>query len=200
MVSYKSARAKRDATQRDQVLDKINKTLGSEGNTCKLITNQGVKKFTKTEKSKTVLDDQKIKDDMAWDGLHGVITNIKNANPAELFKRYSGLWKIEESFRLNKHNLSMRPIFHFKPERIHAHISICYMAFTVLRHMEYIISLTKKISPQVILEELLDIQSSILHDTTTGKRYRLPGRVSHNASKIYKAFNITKDKHIKAII
>jgi len=48
IVSYKKSRAKRDAVQREQVLNKINKTLGSEGDTQKLITNQGVKKFTKT--------------------------------------------------------------------------------------------------------------------------------------------------------
>jgi transposase len=200
VVSYKKSRAKRDANLREQVLNKIDKTLGSEGNTQKLITNQGVKKYTKTEASKTVLDEVKIAEDMAWDGLHGVITNIKDATHATIISRYARLWKIEESFRLNKHTLSMRPIFHFKTERIHAHIAICYMAFAVLRHMEYIVNLTQKISPQFILEELMEVQSSILKDTVTGKQYRMPGRFSQTASKIYKAFNLVKDRHIKAIV
>jgi len=200
VVSYKNSRAKRDAKQREQVLNKINKTLGSDGNTQKLITNKGVKKFTKTEETKTILDEENIAEDMAWDGLHGVITNIKEASHAEILARYARLWKIEERFRLNKCTLSMRPIFHFKTERIHAHIAICYMAFAVLRHMEYIVNLTQKISPQFILEELMEVQSSILKDTLTGKQYRMPGRFSHTASKIYKAFNIIKDRHIKAIV
>ncbi|HVT63138.1 MAG TPA: IS1634 family transposase [Legionellaceae bacterium] len=200
IVSYKKARAKRDAIQRQQVLNKINKTLGSEGNTQKLITNQGVKKYTKTEASKTVLDELKIAGDMAWDGLHGVITNIKDASHATIISRYARLWKIEESFRLNKHTLSMRPIFHFKTERIHAHIALCYMAFSVVRHMEYLVNLTQKISPQFILEELMEVQSSILKDTETGKQYRMPGRFSQIASKIYKAFNISRDRQIKAIL
>ncbi len=200
IVSYKKSRAKRDCVQREQILNKINKTLGSEGNTQKLITNQGVKKYTKTGgHSKTVLDEVKIAEDMAWDGLHGVITNIKGASHATIINRYARLWRIEESFRLNKCTLSMRPIFHFKTERIHTHIAICYMAFAVLRHMEYIVNLTQKISPQFIIEELMDVQSSILKDTTTGKQYRIPGRFSQTASKIYKAFNIVKDRHIKAI-
>ena len=200
IVSYKKSRAKRDAIQREQVLNKINKTLGSEGNTQKLITNQGVKKYTKTEASKTVMDEVKIAQDMAWDGLHGVITNIKEASHATIISRYARLWKIEESFRLNKCTLSMRPIFHFKTERIHAHIAICYMAFAVLRHMEYTVNLTQKISPQFILEELMEVQSSILKDTVTGKQYRMPGRFSQTASKIYKAFNIVKDQRIKVIV
>jgi transposase len=200
IVSYKKSRAKRDAIQREQVLNKINKTLGTEGSTQKLITNQGVKKYTKSDNCKTVLDEVKIAEDMAWDGLHGVITNIKEATHATIISRYARLWKIEESFRLNKCTLSMRPIFHFKTERIHAHIAICYMAFSVLRHMEYIVNLTQKISPQFILEELMEVQSSILKDTVTGKQYRLPGRFSQTASKIYKAFNIVKDRHIKVIV
>jgi len=200
VVSYKNSRAKRDATQREQVLDKISKTLGADGNTQRLITNKGVKKFTKTEKTKTVLNEETIAEDMAWDGLHGVITNRKDASHADMLSRYARLWKIEESFRLNKHTLAMRPIFHFKTERIHAHIAICYMAFALLRHLEYIVSLTQKVSPQVILEELIDVQASILKDTATGKQYRMPGHFSHTASKIYKAFNIGRDRHIKAII
>jgi hypothetical protein len=200
IVSYKKSRAQRDAVQREQVLNKINKTLGSEGDTQKLITNQGVKKFTKTEASKTILDDAKIAEDMAWDGLHGIVTNIKDASHATVLGRYARLWKIEESFRLNKHTLSMRPIFHFKTERIHTHIAICYMAFSVLRHMEYLVNLTQKISPQFMLEELMEVQSSILKDTSTGKQYRMPSRFSQTASKIYKAFNIIRDRHIKAIV
>lgn len=200
IVSYKKSRAKRDAVQREQLLNKINKTLGSEGDTLKLVTNKGVKKYTKSEKSLTVLDDEKIAASEAWDGLHGVITNIKEASHATIISRYARLWKIEESFRLNKHTLSMRPIFHFKTERIHAHIAICYMAFSVVRHMEYIVNLTQKISPQFILEELMQVQSSLLKDTVTGKQYRMPGRVSQTASKIYKAFNLVKERQIKAIV
>lgn len=200
VVSYKNSRARRDATQREQVINKINKTLGSDGNTQKLITNSGVKKFTKTEETRSVLDEEKIAADRAWDGLHGVITNIKDASHAQILSRYARLWKIEESFRLNKHTLSMRPIFHFKTERIHTHIAICYMAFTVLRHIEYVVNLTQKVSPQFIIEELMAVQTSILKDTATEKKYRMPGVFSHTASKIYKAFNLVKDRHIKAIV
>jgi transposase len=200
VVSYKTERAKRDAYQRDQVVSKINKTLGSDGNTQKLITNKGVKKFIKTEQTTTVLDEQKIEEDGWWDGLHGVITNIQEATHAELLERYARLWKIEESFRLNKHTLSMRPIYHFKTERIHAHIAICYMAFAVLRHMEYIVNLTQKISPQFILEELMGVQASFLQDTATGKKYHMPGKFTHTASKIYRAFNLNRERHVKAII
>jgi transposase len=206
IVSYKADRARRDVHQRTQVIEKIRKRLGEEGGTQKLITNQGVKKFTTSENSKTRLDQKKIDHDAMWDGLHGIITNIKEP-PHEggetakaLLGRYHRLWKIEESFRLNKHTLSMRPIYHFTPERIKSHIALCYMAFSILRHMEYVITLTQKISPEVILDELMDVQASLLRHTPTGRLYRLPGRFSQTASKIYKAFRLTRKNHAQELV
>ncbi len=216
IVSYKPERARRDAHQRGQIIEKIKKRLGSQGATQKLITNQGVKKFTQTEKSQTVLSQEKIDQDAMWDGLHGIITNIKakkkpeeaqntqepdtGEDAADLLARYGRLWKIEESFRLNKHTLSMRPIYHFKPERIKAHIALCYMAFSLLRHMEYRVSLTQKISPETMIDELLNVQASLYRHMPSGRLFRMPGKVTHHAAKIYKAFQIIRNTHAQEIM
>jgi transposase len=170
------------------------------------------------------LSEEKIAKDALWDGIHGIITNIKpnltkeeeaaqtqekqeeteekveRAEAIELIMRYGRLWKIEESFRLNKHTLSMRPIYHFKPERIKAHIGLCYMAFSVLRHMEYRVRLTQKISPEVMIDELLNVQASLYRHMPTGKLYRMPGKFTNHASKIYKAFQIERKNHAQELI
>lgn len=200
VVSYKTGRAKRDSHQRNQVVEKIRKRLGAEGKTEKLISNKGVKKYTRSEQSQTLLDENKIALDAEWDGLHGVISNIEAGPGTELLKRYGRLWKIEESFRLNKHTLSMRPIYHFKPERIKAHIAICYMAFSVLRSMEYVAKLTQKITPQELLGELTNVQASYYQNVKTGRRYRMPGVFSHAASKIYRAFGLQRRNHAQELI
>lgn len=200
VISYKTARARRDSKQREQVIEKLKKRIGEKGDTQKLISNQGVKKYTRSEESKTILDYDKINNDAAWDGLHGVITNIRDEEASALLLRYSCLWKIEESFRINKHTLSMRPIYHYKPERIKTHIAICYMAFSVLRHMEYVIKLKQKISLDVMLDELMHVQASFYRHTPTGKLYRMPGKFTHNASKIYKAFQVQRKNHAEVVI
>lgn len=201
IVSYKTDRARRDAHQREQILNKINKTIGQAGETKKLITNQGVKKYTSTESSLTTIDQEKIDRDAQWDGLHGVITNIPKEThaPGLILARYARLWKIEESFRINKHTLSMRPIYHFKPERIQAHIAICFMAFATLRHMEYQVKLTQKITLPTMLDELMQVQASYYRHIPSGKLYRMPGKFSQNASKIYKAFQIQRNHHAQII-
>jgi len=200
IVSYKTKRAHRDAYQRRQVLEKLEKRLGKEGSTQKLITNQGVKKYTRSENSKTIIDQDKIEKDAAWDGMHGVITNLRDAHATEILARYSRLWKIEESFRINKHTLSMRPIYHFKPERIRAHIALCFMAFSVLRYMEYSVKLTQKISIDTMLDELMQVQASYYRHTPTDRLYRMPGRFTHNASKIYKAFQLQRNNHAQVVV
>lgn len=193
ITSYKSSRAKNDAKNRDEVLKKIEKTIGQKGSTSRLISNSGVKKYTKTAQSVTQIDWDKIALDAMWDGLHGVITNDKNMDAAAIIARYARLWVIEESFRINKHNLQMRPIFHYTPKRIEAHIAICYMGFAIIRHIEYKVALTQKISPREIMRSLLGVQASILQHKTTGDLYRMPGVFKQEARKIYKTFGLLRN-------
>jgi transposase len=201
ITSYKSRRAMKDLKDRHRVLDKVKKTIGKQSNPKKLITNQGVKKFIKVNDDATViLDENKIDEASQWDGLHGIITNIKNDAPHSLIMRYARLWVIEESFRLNKYTLEMRPIFHWVPSRIHAHIAICYMTFSILRNLQYQVNLTQKISIDTILDELLNVQATIFIHKKTKDRYRVPGSYSNNARKIYKAFGIERSLDATAYI
>lgn len=193
IVSYKKRRALKDQEDRKRVLEKIEKLIGIKGQTKKLITNQGIKKYTRTDdSSQTVFDEEKITQDMLLDGFHGVITNIQDREAESIIARYGRLWIIEDSFRINKHLLKIRPIFHWKPKRIHAHIAMCYMAFAILRHLQYRVTLTQKISPEIIIEELLSVQSSIYIHKKTRDLYRVPGNFSNTARKIYKAFDISR--------
>lgn len=195
VVTYKKQRAIKDNKEREQILNKIKNLIGVKGPTKKLISNNGVKKFTVTDQSsKTTLDEERIAKDALWDGLHGVITNLKKDSAESIIARYAHLWIIEESFRINKHLLKIRPIFHWKPNRVHAHIAICYMAFSVLRHLQYRVALTQKISPEIIIEELLQVQASIHIHKRTKDLYRVPGYFSNTARKIYKTLGITRSE------
>jgi len=192
ITSYKSKRAVNDAKERQTILDKIKKTIGESGSTTKLITNSGVKKYTCSEDNKSYIDPDKVEQDSMWDGLHGIITNDKTIKPHEAIAKYSRLWVIEEQFRINKHNLQMRPIFHWTQRRIEAHIAMCYMSFALLKTIEYKVALTQKISVTNIIELLTSVQASILRHTKTGDLYRLPSAMKNDARKIYKTFNLTR--------
>ncbi len=143
-----------------------------------MISNYGYQKFIKIDaQSQATIDQQKVADEAQWDGLHGIFTNVKDLSALELLEQYHGLWQVEESFRLHKHDLLVRPIFHWTPKRIKAHIAIVYMAFSLVSFMQYKLSIAGlKLSPEKVREELTHVQESLLVDTQTGARYIIPSK------------------------
>ena len=162
----------------------------------------GYQKFLKVEgDGKLLLDEEKMHREEIWDGLHGVISNIKGVPGEELIAHYSRLWIIEESFRIHKHNLSIRPIYHFNPDRIEAHILICFLAFTLIRHMERRLEIQQeKISIEEMRQSLWRVQASLLLDHQTDKRYRLPSSMNREAKMIYQALGIRRKERGEEIL
>ena len=137
-------------------------------------------------KTQLRIDQKKIAQASQWDGLHGVITNLPDMPQAEVLTHYRGLWQVEESFRITKHDVKVRPIDHWTPSRIRAHIAIAFMAFTCVRHLLYRVKLPyQALSPVVIRNALLQVQHSILEHQSTHKRYVIPSQISPEAKKIY---------------
>ena len=200
LVSFSESRAKKDQGDRERLLKKLKSKLGksNQANPKKLITNSGYLKFVNDkQEGSIVLNEDKIAEEALWDGLHGVITSKKEAPAQEILSQYRRLWVIEESFRINKTTLEMRPIYHFKPDRIRAHILICYLAFALLRYVQLQINAFtgNRISIERIREELSGIQASILEEKSTGNHYKLPSNMSKEAKKIYQSFGIQRKNY-----
>jgi hypothetical protein len=193
ITSFSTARARKDSNDRVRILEKLQTKLGNKPKQKKLISNSGYLKFTKTDNQAIAsIDLEKVDADSQWDGMHGVITN-GDQDALDVLRKYRKLWTIEESFRINKHDLKMRPIYHWNQKRIEAHIAICYLAYALSRHAQYRISLQQKpMSLIQIRNELLRVQSSILRDKTTSGRYRLPSAMTPTARQIYHAFGVER--------
>ena len=69
-------------------------------------------------------------------GLKAYLTNIDNPSPGFVIGAYGQLWRIEKSFRMSKHDLQARPIYHHKRESIDAHLTVVFAALAVTRHVE----------------------------------------------------------------
>jgi len=69
-------------------------------------------------------------------GLKGYITNIDNPSAEFVIGAYHQLWHIEKSFRMSKHDLRARPIYHHKRESIDAHLAVVFAALAVTRLIE----------------------------------------------------------------
>lgn len=194
IVSYSSARARKDRADRQRLIDRVlKKVKNGKLKITDLVNNHGSKKFIRVLEDKAEIDANKIEQDSAWDGMHGVITNIKDKTPLEILSRYRDLWRIEEAFRINKNDLKMRPIYHWKPKRIKAHIAICYIAFALLSYTRFKLNKAGlKISLNTLREELLHAQSSIVLDKTTKTYFSIPSKITENQKLIYKAFDLKR--------
>jgi transposase len=199
LVSYSKKRARKDKFEREKAIAKLKKRLEDSKSVKSQLSNSGYKKYLQLKSSdknrscdlSITLNEEKIAEDAAWDGLKGIITNNETLSNEELIHQYSNLWQVEESFRITKHDLKIRPIYHWKPSRVKAHLAISFMAFTLVRYLEYRVRLQyKKLSPEKIRQILLSIQTSILYDTATDKKFAMPSRVSDEAKKIYKLMEV----------
>ena len=195
VVSYSRERARKDARDREKAIEKLRKKLDKNKNPKEYLSNYGYKKYLKvTGKSTFSLDEEKIELDSKWDGLHGVVTNSKNLSNTDVIAQYANLWQVEESFRVTKHDLRIRPVFHWKSNRVKAHMAISFAAYALVRHLEYRVRLQyKKLSPEKIRQRLSNVQTSILFDKKKKIRYGLPSRISLEAGKIYQVMNVKKN-------
>lgn len=200
LSSYSEKRAKKDKKDRDRLINKLEKKLSTCKNVKRLVNNKGYLKYTEIKGQATAcVDVKKLEEEAAWDGLHGVITNKPNIN-SHIYKEYRRLWVIEESFRINKHSLKMRPIYHFTPKRIQAHILLCYMVFTLIRQAQYKLNVAgHSMSVNKIIDSLKNIQASILQDITNDKKYRVLSQLNEDATVVYKAFGLSEDMAVTPI-
>lgn len=203
LVTWSEKRARKDWADRERLLVRLRKKLDGKkalpGKT--LVTNRGTNKFLTLEQDKEqdryILDPEKIQQDSQWDGLHGVVTNLPVQDAAQaytLLDHYSSLWRIEESFRVNKHDLSIRPVYHWAPRRIEAHIALTYLAFALLRHLQFRVAARQHtiMSAGTIRNALLGVQATLMKDGETGKLYRFPKVMSETARKIYRSLGLTR--------
>jgi transposase len=197
IISHSKSWATKDEIDRKRLIEKLRKKAPKqEVNPSKLITNRGYLKFMDEHGvGKMVLNEKKIKEESRWDGLHGVITSDKEAPAAEVLARYRNLWCIEESFRLNKHTLAMRPIYHHKKERIQAHVLICYLAFALSRFAQmHLKAYGHPMSLERIREELSEVETSVLTDGN--KEYKLPSKLTKEGALIYRAIGIARSQRL----
>jgi transposase len=158
ILSYSTARAAKDAHNRNKGLERLKKQLASGKLTKQHINNKGYNKYLKLEgEIKVAIDENKYKDDAKWDGLKGYLTNTALKKETVL-NYYQQLWQIEKTFRITKTDLRIRPIYHFKKRRIEAHICIAFVACKLYKELERQLKLKET---NLSAEKAIDILKTI---------------------------------------
>ena len=109
------------------------------------------------------------------EGAYALRTNIDDWSDEKLWRAYIQLTQAEAAFRVQKDQLSIRPIWHQRADRVQAHILVCFLAFVLWKTLElWQQRAGLGNSPRTVLEELARIQShDVILPTTARAEIRL---------------------------
>ena len=191
VVRHCEKRARKDSKEREEALEKL------EGRMARGIKGNGRRgRFLKIESGAVSIDAEAVQRDEKFDGLHGVWTSLERGEhgAAEVYGYYGELWRIEEGFRVMKHTMAVRPVFHWTQRRVEAHMAICFAAFALLRILRFRHNCyhggKEPMSEGEILSELGRVEASLVHDRGSGKRYLIPSPSSTKQKSLYAAVGV----------
>ncbi|MCB0865960.1 MAG: IS1634 family transposase [Solirubrobacterales bacterium] len=109
-----------------------------------------------------------VEDNQAWQewsersaGCYLLRSNVSDWTEEELWRTYIQLTDAEAAFRIQKSDLSIRPVWHQREDRVRAHIFVCFLAYAMWKTLElWQAQAGLGNSPRMILEELRQVQSA----------------------------------------
>jgi transposase len=95
------------------------------------------------------------------EGCYLLRTNYQDQkDPKDLWKTYIQLTEIEETFRILKSEMNIRPIFHQTQKRVQAHIFVSFLSLVMYRTLsQWMQGAGIGHSPRKLIEELANIRS-----------------------------------------
>lgn len=198
IITYSSKRARKDALDRERLLEKANFLL-EQPSRIKSSNKRGGKKYIEEKnKAQWELNSAAVERDKMWDGYYGIQTSEKEISTQAAVEAHHTLWKIEESFRILKSTLETRPIFHWTEKRIKGHFMICFIAFLLERTLEIKLKKPDLISsPTKIREALNSMQFAQVN--IAGNDFYIKTQSTPLASAILRQLKIQPPKNLIAV-
>jgi hypothetical protein len=69
------------------------------------------------------------------EGAYVLRSNVRGWSDEDLWRAYIQLTEAEAAFRIHKSDLSLRPIWHQKEDRVRAHILVCFLAYVLWKFL-----------------------------------------------------------------
>lgn len=146
-------------------------------------------RFVKVSAANVSVNEDQLATARKLQGIKGYVTNIGTEvlNESEIVGAYHQLFEVEASFRIAKHDLAARPIFHRKEDMIEAHLTIVFAALGIARHIQQATGL----SIERVIDELEPLVDPILE--INGTQHTYPAKLTDAATQIINALGLTRD-------
>lgn len=126
---------------------------------------------------KYIRNEKEITKDALYDGVYVLRTNKEDITSQEIVNAYKQLAAVEMAFRCLKDTLEIRPVYHWKEERVKAHVYICVISYLIHTVMEYLL---KKNDMQLGADTFLKRINRVKLITLTDKDDKV---ISHKVTK-----------------
>jgi hypothetical protein len=146
VVCHNPEQADRDAAVRDRLVTHLRELItGSDGWTGRrrdelvgsIKTKPGLRRYLRrTGGGLLRIDAATIKRESHLDGKWLLRTSDVTLTPDDLAAAYKQLLQVERGWRDMKGALGLRPVFHYREDRIRAHVQLCWLALLLLRVVE----------------------------------------------------------------
>ncbi len=173
IVSFSETRRRADASRRKKAIARLEKLIEEN----KVVRRH---KFLELNVGKATLNQKAIEEDSRFDGLKGYITNNYDLDEDEVISHYNQLHVVEQSFRMSKSDLKIRPTFHQNKQRIESHVLLCMISLCLMRVLEE--KLRGNYTWPKALEVISSTNSAVIGNKK--KQYLIPPLLSENFKQI----------------
>lgn len=145
-VCFNPEEAQRQRKHREQVLKELEAELESlraqpqkshSKRVCELRASGRYGRYVRlTRTGKPAIDQARVKQLARLDGKFVVHSNDDTLTAEDMALGYKQLQRVEEAWRTLKSGLKLRPVYHWTPHRIHAHVALTVQALLLERMAE----------------------------------------------------------------
>ena len=147
VVCHNPQEAARQRSHRAHLLDLLREELASlappkrgqphSKRTCALLASERFGRYLRrTKRGALRIDLTAARREARFDGKWVITSNDDTLTAEDLALGYKQLLRVEECWRTMKSGLRMRPVFHWAPHRIEAHVKLCVLALLLERIAE----------------------------------------------------------------
>lgn len=83
------------------------------------------------------IDKDQVANEERFDGKFLLRTSDDTLSSSEIALAYKQLYEVERGWRDLRGSLELRPVFHYREDRIRAHVQLCWLALLLIRTIEH---------------------------------------------------------------
>jgi hypothetical protein len=192
--------AEREKRHRDELLDLLQLELDRLASdhpkaACRLVASKRFGPYLSLDaEGRPYIDRAKVARAERLDGKFVLTTNDDTLSAADIALGYKGMWLIEACFRKMKTTgLGVRPMFHWTPRRIVAHVKLCVLALMIQRTAEIATG-----TPWSQLADVLERLKAVRY-TAEGETIVQASRIAPELAAILEKLAIATPKPILAV-